>query len=339
MKKIKSFPGRSALLIGLTVLLIGLGQSARADEIVARMAFHWAPTHPGAIHAQMFADEVNRRAEGRLKIEVYPTGQLFGVREMMGAVTAGSVEIGGILGVVSFPPINKNYNVAVFSGLFDSFDQQRAFFKQDAAGRALWANLTQKTRSVRLMYNPVGPVMTFSSKRELNSVAAMKGLKARALVGSERPRWKVLEANYVSLPTGEVYTALQSGLINTLNSPPSSIRAYSWWEFLKYGQLPYQYFADAYMMANADWFNGLPADLQQTLLQAGEAVGKQATDSILATGAETLAAFKQRGGVVTTLSGSVKAEFDQLMEQKVLPEMRELVDIEVFRAAQAFTGN
>ena len=138
------------------------------------------------------------------------------------------------------------------------------------------------------------------------------------------------------LPTGEVYTALQSGLINTLNSPPSSIRAYSWWEFLKYGQLPYQYFADAYMMANADWFNGLPADLQQILLQAGEAVGKQATDSILATGAETLAAFKQRGGVVTTLSGSVKAEFDQLMEQKVLPEMRELVDIEVFRAAQAF---
>ena len=64
-----------------------------------------------------------------MKIEVYPSKQLFGIREVMGAVTSGAVELGGIVGVVSFPPINKNFNVASFPGLFNSWEQQRGFFK------------------------------------------------------------------------------------------------------------------------------------------------------------------------------------------------------------------
>ena len=66
----------------------------------------------------MFADEVTKRSNGRLKIEYYPSKQLFGIREVLGAVTSGAVELGGVVGVVSFPPINKNFNVASYPGLF-----------------------------------------------------------------------------------------------------------------------------------------------------------------------------------------------------------------------------
>ena len=62
---------------------------------------------------------------------------------------------------------------------------------------------------------------------------------------------------------------LQTGMIDTINSPPGSIEAYSWWEFLSYGQKPYQYFADAYIMANKDWMQSLPDDLQQLVLKVG----------------------------------------------------------------------
>jgi TRAP-type C4-dicarboxylate transport system substrate-binding protein len=56
------------------------------------------------------------------------------------------------------------------------------------------------------MYNPVGPVMNFSSERELTGVDAMKGLKARRLLKTDEPMWDALKANRISLPTGEVYT-------------------------------------------------------------------------------------------------------------------------------------
>jgi TRAP-type C4-dicarboxylate transport system substrate-binding protein len=315
-----------------------LSGAATAQEHTARLSVHWGPTHHSAIHTQMFADEVNKRAEGRLKIDVFPSGQLFGIREQLGAVTSSAVEMGGIIGEVSFPPINKNYNVVSFTGLFDSYDEQRAFFTDDAAGQAVWADITQKSDTIMLMYNPVGPVMTFSTK-ELNGIESMAGLKARALIGAERPMWEALGANTVSMPTREVYSGLQTGLIDTINSPPGSIRAFSWWEYLTHGQKPYQYYADAYIMANATWFNGLPEDLQQLLLDVGAEIGAVSTETILTTGEETLAEFQQRGGVVNTLEGDALAAFDTLMTEKVQPVIADKIDAAVLDAAKAFAAD
>lgn len=322
---------------GLAVSMALIGAVAQAQDYTARLSIHWGPKHHSAIHTQMFADEVNKRAEGRLRIDVFPAGQLFGIREQLGAVTSNAVEMGGIVGVVSFPPINKNYNVVSFSGLFDSYDEQRAFFTDDAAGQAVWGDIAAKSDTVLLMYNPVGPVMTFSTK-ELNGVESMAGLKARALIGAERPMWEALGANTVSMPTGEVYSGLQTGLIDTINSPPGSIRAFSWWEYLTHGQKPYQYYADAYILANAAWFNSLPEDLRQLLMEVGAEIGKVSTDTILKTGEETLAEFQERGGVVTTLEGEKLADFNTLMADKVAPAVADKIEAEVLEAAKAFAA-
>ena len=85
--------------IALTISLTSF--QAVADQIVARMSGHWSPTHQSSIHSQMFADEVTKRSGGRLKIEYYPSKQLFGIREVLGAITSGAVELGGVVGVVA----------------------------------------------------------------------------------------------------------------------------------------------------------------------------------------------------------------------------------------------
>ncbi len=323
---------------GLLSSAVLMGSVAQAQDYVARLSIHWGPKHHSAIHTQMFADEVNKRAGGRLRIDVFPSGQLFGIREQLGAVTSSAVEMGGIVGVVSFPPINRNYNVVSFTGLFDSYGEQRAFFTDDAAGQAVWDDITMKSDTVLLMYNPVGPVMTFSTQ-ELDGIESMAGLKARALIGAERPMWEALGANTVSMPTGEVYSGLQTGLVDTINSPPGSIRAFSWWEFLTHGQKPYQYYADAYIMANATWFSGLPEDLQQLLMDVGAETGRISTDTILKTGEETLTEFQERGGVVNTLEGDKLAAFDALMTETVAPAIADRIETDVLEAAKAFAAD
>ena len=329
------------LMVFLTSLaaFASVSSSAISEEIVARMSGHWSPTHQSAIHAQLFADEVTKRSNGRLTIEFYPSKQLFGIREVMGAITSGAVELGGVVGVVSFPSINKNFNVESYPGLFNSYDQQRGFFLESQMGQQIWNDLTSKTNSKLIMYNPVGPVMTFSSKRELTGVDAMKGLKARRLLKSEEPMWDAFEANRVSLPTGEVYTALQTGMIDTINSPPGSIEAYSWWENLKFAQKPYQYFADAYIMANQSWFDSLPEDLQVLVMEVGHEIGTISTNTILDAGEDTLTKFIARGGIVTELSGDEKAKFDKLMTEKVMPAMAHLFDEAALKAAEAYVAN
>ena len=326
-----------ALGIALTISLTSF--QAVADPIVARMSGHWSPTHQSSIHSQMFADEVTKRSCGRLKIDYYPSKQLFGIREVLGAITSGAVELGGVVGVVSFPTINKNFNVASYPGLFASYEQQRGFFLNSEKGQEIWGDITRKSKSQLIMYNPVGPVMTFSSARELTGIDAMKGLKARRLLKSELPMWKALGANAVSLPTGEVYTSLQTGMIDTINSPPGSIEAYSWWEYLTYGQKPYQYFADAYIMANRDWMDSLPDDLRELVLTVGAEVGQIATDNILGAGEDTLKKFIERGGVVTELSGAERAKFNKLMQDEVMPAMADMFDEDTLAKAQQYAAN
>ena len=65
--------------------------------------------------------------------------------------------------------------------------------------------------------------------------------------------------------------------------------------YLKYAQKPYQYFADAYIMANQDWFDSLPADLQDLVMEVGAEVGALATNTILDAGENTLKKFAERG--------------------------------------------
>ena len=310
-----------------------------AQEYTGRMSMHWNDKHHCTIHAKLFAEEVFEKSDGRLKIELFHSGQLFGIRDIMGGVTSGAVDLGGIVGVVSFPGINKNFNVATIPGLFNSFEQQRAFFQESNKGSEIWGNLLSKTNSTLIMYNPVGPVMTFSGARELTGVDAMKDLKARRLIGAEEPMWKAYGAKIIGLKTGEVYTALQTGMIDTINTPPQSIRAYSWWEYLKFGQRPYQYFADAYIMANSDWFNGLPQDLQQVVLEAGKKVGDMSTSKIIGVGEEVISEFEARGGKMTLLAGEEKDKFDKLMAEKVLPAMKDKFDSDALKAAEAFVAN
>ena len=113
----------------MVIILSLISSISYAQEYTARMSMHWNDKHHCTIHAKMFAEEVFKNSNGRLKIELFHSGQLFGIREIMAGVTSGAVDLGGVVGVVGFPKINKNFNVATIPGLFESFEQQRDFFQ------------------------------------------------------------------------------------------------------------------------------------------------------------------------------------------------------------------
>lgn len=325
-----------------TTVGIGLIASAlwvppvSAEPIVARLSYHWAPKHHSAIYSQEFADRVNERGEGKIRIETFPSGQLFGIREIMGALTAGSVQLGGVVGTVSFPPVNRNYNVEALPGLFNDFDHLREFFRETEAGQAVWDDVLTRTQTKFIAYNPTGPFMTFTAKHPLTSPEAYEGLKARYLSGVERPRWTALGADAVSMPTGEVYTALQNGMIDTFATVPSAIKAYSWWDHVKYAELPHQFYADSFILANQAWFDGLPSDVQQLLMEVGEEISAESTTSIMAFSDEVLEEFVSLGGQVDTLTEEAQEQFNRINAEKVIPAVSEMIDADVLDAAMEF---
>ena len=339
----KTFRLSALALVAATAALLApaptLIPAASAAEIVGRLSFHWGPKHPAAIQAEKFAKRVNERGAGKIEIQTFPSGQLFGIRQIMGALAAGSVELGGTVGIVSFPRINKNYNITAMPGFFTSFEHQRGFFEKTEVGKKMWNAIMTKAGITVVAYDPVGPTMTFSTRESLDTVASMAGLKARVLVKSDRVRWNALKVGkMVSLPTREVYNGLQSGMVDTVTTVPGAIKGYSWWEYLKSGQQPYLTFADAYLMANAAWFNGLPADVQKIMRDVGAEVSKEATASIMSASDAIIGEFQKRGAKISTLSGSELAAMQKIESEVMEPNYAAMVDADVFAALKKYTG-
>ena len=325
-------------LAAAAALALAVSPAAQA-QTTARLSYHWGPSHESAIMAKRLAEEVTKRSGGKLKVDVFPSGQLYTIRQIIGALSAGSVEMGGVVTHNQMAAIEKDWNVFQLPNFWDSIERQREFMAKDPAGKAMRERALKKTGLMHVAYVPVGPYVTFSAKRDLSSVEAMRGLKARALAASERPGLAARGMSVVSLSTEEIYPALQSGMIDTLATVPTAIKAYSWWDYLKFAQLPYAVYADSELLANAAWFAGLPKDMQGLLLTVGREISKAATEQTYKGNDDALKDLVEKhGGKVTVLKGKALEELKALDRDKTEPELTKMMSPEIFAAAKRFVG-
>jgi TRAP-type C4-dicarboxylate transport system substrate-binding protein len=329
---------RTIAFAAAAALALSLSAPAQAQS-TARLSYHWGPSHESAIMAKKLAEEVSKRSGGKLKVDVFPSGQLYTIRQIIGALSAGSVEMGGVVTHNQMAAIEKDWNVFQLPNFWESIEQQREFMAKDPAGKAMRERALKKTGLMHIAYVPVGPYVTFSAKDQLSSVGQMKGLKARALAASERPGLTARGMSVVSLSTEEIYPALQSGMIDTLATVPTAIKAYSWWDYLKVAQMPYAVYADAEIMANAAWFNGLPKDMQNLLLTVGREISKEATEQTYKGNAAALKELAEKhGGKVVELKGRELEELKAIDREKTEPELAKMMSPEIFAAAKRFVG-
>lgn len=339
---------RRTLTSRLTVLAAGIGvgisgllfaYAPAQAQLTGRLSYHWGPDHESAMMAKKFADEVTKRSNGKLKIDTFPSGQLFTIRQIIGALSAGSVEMGGVVTHNQMAAIEKDWNVFQIPNFWVSIEQQRKFLSESPEGKALRERALKKARLVHLAYVPVGPYVTFTTKHALDSIASMNGLKARSLAASERPGLLARGMSVVSVSTEQVYPALQSGMIDTLATVPTAVKAYSWWDHLKFAQLPYAVYADSELMANADWFNGLPQDTQALLLEVGKEISVEATNGTMAGNAHALEEMVEKhGGKVSELKGAELEAILKLDREKTEPELAKMMSPEILAAARKFVG-
>ncbi|MFH1758652.1 MAG: TRAP transporter substrate-binding protein [Pseudomonadota bacterium] len=345
MQKLKRrFKGNGFMMLGViaTIMILVLTSAVWATEAKvykARLSYHWFPEHHSAKMASLFAAECKEATRGRLEIEVFPSGQLFGIRQIVPSLSSGSVEIGGVLDIL-FIPVTSNFQVAAMPRFFKGFEQNREFWERTPAGKKVWEGVQKKLGIKILAYIPVGPGCYFSAKRPLDSVAAFKGLKARYLMVTEKPSYEAFGTSYVSVSTSEVYTALKQGMIDTLLTVPSAVKAYNWWDYLKYAQQPYQSYHDAYIAVNAKWWDHLPQDIQDIVLtRVAPKISKKGTDEVMAYSDAILKELVEKhGGTVSTLSEAEMKKLAELDRTKIYPMIAKTIDPDFYQAAKKFAG-
>jgi len=310
------------LMVGMGLAFFGSTRTASAAEIFkARYSYHWFPAHHLAVYSEKFAQLSKEETKGRLEVTTYPSGQLYGARDAIAAVSQGSVEMAGCI-ALTLASAAPEFGVDTLMMLFDNYEQQRKAWETES-GKAVIAKVEQKLGVKLLCRLPNGPACLFTTAKKVQDLEGFKGLKARLLSASEKPYWEALGASTVSMGTEQVYAALQQGMINAVWTVPSAIKAYSWWDLVKFGTLPYTAYPDSLLVVNAKWWDSLSQDLKETVLKkVVPRIEKDSTDFVVDDAKANLDEFvKQKGGAVATLSPQDVKTLKEMCVEKVYPPL------------------
>jgi len=221
-------------------------------------------------HAQLitFKEIVNSESGGRIEVEVYGAGSVGGEREIVESTIAGSMQATCASGV-----LGGFYPAQMITDLPYLFPSTKIAWKvlDGPFGKKLSEGLLKKTGLRNLVFAEVGFRHFTNNKRPVRKPEDMKGLKIRV---QETPLYvnmvKGLGANPTPIAWPEVYTALQTGVVDGQENPVSVILVAKFPEVQKYVTLDGHVYGVDWFVVNDKWYQSLPKDLQTIIMDAAE---------------------------------------------------------------------
>ena len=284
------------------------------QPIVIKFSHVVAVDTPKGKAAEYFKKLAEERTKGRVKVEVYPNSALFKDGEEMEALQLGSVQILAP-SLAKFGPLGaREFEVFDLPYIFDDYDELHKV-TQGPLGAALLEKLESKG-IVGLAYWDNG-FKLMSANKPIRLPADYKGLKMRIqsskVLGDEM---KALGAIPQVMAFSEVYQALQTGVVDGTENPPSNFYTQRMHEVQKYAALTEHGYLGYAVIVNKKFWDGLPADIRTTLEGAMKETTKYANDIARKENDDALEAVRKSGKTeIIQLTPEQKAQ----MKQALLP--------------------
>lgn len=290
----------------LAVAAFGLASAQDIKERSFKMGLQNPKGHPLVTGAEKFAEIVAAKSGGKMKINLFPGGVLGGDAATVSALQGGTVEItalnSGILGSQV-----KDFEVFDFPFMFANPAEADAVV-DGPFGQKLHAKLQDKG-IVGLAYWELGFRNITNSKRAINKVEDLEGLKLRVIPNAINVEWvKAVGANPTPMAFPEVYAALESKAIDGQENPLNVILANKFAEVQKFLVLSnHQYNPQSLIFSKKVWDTLSAAEkkiLQDAAAEAAVFQRKTSRDA----SAGNLDALKKAGMTVTELSAAEQAK-------------------------------
>jgi len=247
-------------------------EKSSAKTFEWKMVTAWPRDFPGlGVGANRLAESINQLSDGRLKIKVYGGNELVPPFEVFDAVSNGTAEMGHS---ASYYWKGKAPAAQFFSGIpFGMTSQELHGWIYYGGGLELWQEVYASHGLVPFLAGSTGPQMGGWFNREINSVADLKGLNMR-IPGLGGEILKRAGGTPQSIPGAEVFTALQTGVIDAAEwVGPYNDLAFGLFQAAKYYYYPgwQEPGSGLECMINEKAWNELPLDLQTMVRVACQA--------------------------------------------------------------------
>lgn len=270
LKKLRN--GIAVFLFAFLVLTISCS-SVIADqpEYRWRMGAFFDDWHHLTQASYKFADALYDLTDGRIQVEVYPRMELGGGEEMMEGVQLGTIQLceAALAWLATF---DDSFYFANLPYLFETREVAYAF-KDDFARQFIGEIGGTGIRLIGLLENGVRHVTT--NQGPVRHPDDLKGQKIRTMpVPVHLDAFEQTGALATPLAFGELYMALQTGVLEGQENPYANIYDMSFYEVQDYMTLTGHFYDITGIYMNNDVYEELPADIQEAIYDAMEIAEK-----------------------------------------------------------------
>ncbi len=257
-----------------------------------------------------FAAIVDKNSGGRIKVEIYTSSQLGSNPRMIEQTQLNAIQ--GVVGPPEFlTGVDSRYQILSAPGLFKDLAHTNRTLQDPEFNKAfLDLGANKGLMGIGLFIS--GPTV-FVMRKPVTKLADFDGSKVRVLAAPlQLEQIRAMKMSPVPMPLGDVLPALQQGALDGVMSCIPVFVALKYADAAKYMVETDHGLIASLAVISKTWFDGLPKDLQDVVVKAGQQASKdvyQFSVDDINNGREK---WKAAGGTVTKLSD---AEEQQLMKQ------------------------
>jgi tripartite ATP-independent transporter DctP family solute receptor len=249
----------AAAAVSVAPLPLVFGQSA---EFTYKYAHNVPATHPMHIRAKAAADAIRADTQGRLDIQVYPSNQLGGDTDMFSQLRSGGIELFTLSGLI----LSTLVPAAALNGVGFAFPDYASVWRamDGEVGAYVRSQITKANLVVMDKMWDNGFRQITTSNKPINGPEDLRGLKIRVPVS---PMWtsmfKAFDSAPTSLNSSEMYTAMQTKVVDAQENPVSIISLFKLNEVQKFCSMTNHMWDGFWFLANRRAWERLPTQLRE----------------------------------------------------------------------------
>ncbi|MCG8579665.1 MAG: TRAP transporter substrate-binding protein [Bacteroidales bacterium] len=319
----KRYVIKSVLPVLLLMSLMACNKQANYSSI--KLAHGLDPSHP--VHKAMvfMADTLNKISEGKMNMEIYPSAQLGGEQQCVELLQIGSLAITKV-SAAALESFTNNYQVLGLPYVLRS--REHCYKVLDGPIGKEFLNSTEKYNLKGLCFYDAGARSFYSLNKDISHPDDLSGMKIRVMKSQTAMSMvKAMGGSPTPISWGELYTALQSGVVDGAENNPPSLLTSRHYEVCKHYSLnEHTRVPDVLIVSTVVW-NKLSDQQKEWLQKAADASVDEERRLWIAAEEEALRIVQEEGVKITYPDKApFEAKVEELLESyKVQPELYDLI--------------
>ncbi len=313
---------RKLAFAAIAASLLAAAQPATA-QVTLRFGHQNAPAHSIHLGALKFAELVDKKTNGSVKVQVFPSAQLGGLNDLWTGVKIGSIDISGSLPATVAQDLVPSLSVYDAPYIFTGIPHFEKVWR-GPIGQEINEELVKKA-GVRILYMQTFGVRHLTANKAIKRPEDLAGMKIRSVT---LPVFMATVEGMGGTPTpldfAEVYQGLRSGVVDGQENPVASIFTARFQEVQSHLMLTGHIFGNVTALINESTFKRLKPDQQKALIEAGIEAGTYADEQSALQEKDYMDKLKAAGmTIIGPEQGLDVAAFRTRVRNAVIPKLAE----------------